>query len=90
MFLGLQHSMGPAPRLHGRTERGDMAPSQQNDMLFVLVVALATALIVGASTVALIDRDVRLLCREIGAMRSEIAAQQDSILVNVQRPVWWR
>lgn len=67
-----------------------MTPSQQNDMLFVLVVALATALIVGASTVALIDRDVRLLCREIGAMRSEIAAQQDSILVNVQRPVWWR
>ena len=67
-----------------------MAPSQQNDMLFVLVVALATALIVGASTVALIDRDVRLLRREIGAMRSEIAAQQDSILVNVQRPVWWR
>lgn len=89
MFQGLRHSMKPAPQSPKRKGRG-RTPSQQNDVLFVLVIALATALIVGASTIAILDRDVRLLRREIGAMRSEIAAQQDSILVNVKKPVWWR
>lgn len=60
------------------------------DLLSVAVVALSAMLIISFSTTAAINDNVKALRQEVVAMHNAITVQQDSILVNVKTPVWWR
>ena len=54
-------------------------------LVFVAVCTLALIF-----TLTVQGRQIKELHRELVEFRQEVVAMQDTLLVNVKRPVWWR